>query len=199
MTQLKQTPSQTVGPFFAYGLTPTQYGYDFKSLFTPVLTQAHAEGEHIRITGQVFDGAGVSVHDAIVEINQPDAQGQIISSVEDAERKGFAGFGRCGTGTFGGNHFVFDTVKPGILSEGQAPFINVCVTMRGLLLHTFSRIYFSDEAAANAQDEVLSSVPSERRATLVAVREKTNAGPVYRFDIHMQDSAAGQETVFFDL
>ncbi len=199
MTQLKQTPSQTVGPYFAYGLTPTQYGYDFKSLFTPVLTQAHAEGEHIRITGQVVDGAGAPVNDAIVEINQPDAQGHVISSVDDAERKGFAGFGRCGTGTFAGNHFVFDTVKPGILSEGQAPFIDVCVTMRGLLLHTFSRIYFSDEAAANAQDEVLNSVPAERRATLVAQREMTNAGPVYRFDIHMQDSANGQETVFFDL
>ncbi|MEP6773319.1 MAG: protocatechuate 3,4-dioxygenase subunit alpha, partial [Polaromonas sp.] len=58
MSQLKQTPSQTVGPFFAYGLTPTQYGYDLKSLFTPVLTQPNAKGEHIRITGQVFDGAG---------------------------------------------------------------------------------------------------------------------------------------------
>ena len=71
--------------------------------------------------------------------------------------------------------------------------------MRGLLLNTFSRIYFSDEAAANAKDEVLSSVPAERRATLVAVRENTNAGVFYRFDIHMQDSAAGKETVFFDL
>ena len=199
MTQLKQTPSQTVGPYFAYGLTPTQYGYDFKSLFTPVLTQAHAEGEHIRITGQVYDGAGSPVNDAIVEINQADAQGHIISSVEDAERKGFAGFGRCGTGTFAGNHFVFDSVKPGILGEGQAPFIDVCVSMRGLLLHTFSRIYFSDEAAANVKDEVLNSVPAERRATLVAKREMTNAGPVYRFDIHMQDSAHGKETVFFDL
>jgi protocatechuate 3,4-dioxygenase alpha subunit len=199
MTRHQQTPSQTVGPFFAYGLTPTQYGYDFKSLFTPVLTQAHAEGEHIRITGQVFDGAAAAVLDAIVEINQADAHGHIISSVEDAERQGFAGFGRCGTGTFAGHHFVFETVKPGALSDGQAPFIDVCVTMRGLLVHTFTRIYFSDEAAANANDEVLNSVPSERRATLVAKREMTNAGPVYRFDIHMQDSAHGPETVFFDL
>lgn len=196
---LLQTPSQTVGPYFAYGLTPTQYGYDFKSLFTPVLTQAHAEGEHIRITGQVFDGAGQPVSDAIVEINQPDAQGQIIQSVEDAAAKGFAGFGRCGTGTFAGNHFVFDTIKPGALSAGQAPFIDVCVTMRGLLVHTFTRIYFSDEAAANATDEVLGSVPAERRAGLVAKREMSNAGPVYRFGIFMQDSDKGRETVFFDL
>ena len=199
MTQHQQTPSQTVGPYFAYGLTPTQYGYDFKSLFTPVLAQPHAEGEHIRITGRVFDGAGKPVNDALIEINQPDGSGHLITSVEEAQSKGFAGFGRCGTGTLAGHYFSFDTVKPGTRGEGQAPFIDVCVTMRGLLLHTFSRIYFSDEAAANAQDEVLTSVPAGRRATLVAVRENTNAGPVYRFDIYMQDSAAGKETVFFDL
>jgi len=199
MTQHQQTPSQTVGPYFAYGLAPTQYGYDFKSLFTPVLAQPHAQGEHIRITGRVFDGAGNPVSDALIEINQPDANGQLITSVEESERNGFAGFGRCGTGTLAGNYFSFDTVKPGARGDGQAPFIEVCVTMRGLLVHTFTRIYFSDEAAANAKDQVLSSVPAERRATLVAVRENTNAGPVYRFDIYMQDSAAGKETVFFDL
>ena len=199
MTQLKQTPSQTVGPYFAYGLTPTQYGYDLKSLFTPVLAQPHARGEHIRITGQVFDGAGKSVLDAIVEISQPDASGQPVTSVADAESKGFTGFGRCGTGTLPGNHFAFDTVKPGAAAAGQAPFINVCVNMRGLLVHTFSRIYFDDEAAANSQDAVLASVPAERRATLIARRESTGAGVVYRFDIHMQDSAHGRETAFFDL
>jgi protocatechuate 3,4-dioxygenase alpha subunit len=164
-----------------------------------VLAQPHAEGEHIRITGRVLDGAGNPVSDALIEISQPDASGQVITSVEEAQSKGFAGFGRCGTGTMAGNCFMFDTVKPGARGQGQAPFIDACVTMRGLLVHTFSRIYFSDEAAANAQDEVLNSVPAERRATLVAVRENTNAGPVYRFDIYMQDSAAGQETVFFDL
>ena len=199
MTLLKQTPSQTVGPYFAYGLTPTQYGYDLKSLFTPVLAQPHAQGEHIRITGQVFDGAGKSVLDAVVEISQPDASGQPVTSVADAESKGFTGFGRCGTGTLAGNHFAFDTVKPGAAAAGQAPFINVCVNMRGLMVHTFSRIYFDDEAAANSQDAVLASVPAERRATLIARRESTGAGVVYRFDIHMQDSAHGRETAFFDL
>lgn len=203
MTQLKQTPSQTVGPYFAYGLTPTQYGYDLKSLFTPVLAQPHAQGEHIRLTGQVFDGAGKSVLDAIVEISQPDASGRPVRSVADAEARGFTGFGRCGTGTLPGHHFEFHTVKPGAAEgfgdKGQAPFINVCVTMRGLLVHTFSRIYFDDEAAANSQDAVLASVPAERRPTLIARRESTGAGVVYRFDIHMQDSAHGQETVFFDL
>ncbi len=196
MTPLKQTPSQTVGPFFAYGLTPTQYGYDLKSLFTPVLAQPHAQGEHIRITGQVFDGADQSIVDAIVEICQVDAHGQAITSVAESQAKGFTGFGRCGTGTLPQNHYVFETVKPGVAAAGQAPFINVCVTMRGLLVHTFSRIYFEDEAAANSQDGVLVSVPEARRATLVAKRETTGTGPVYRFDIHMQGD---KETVFFDL
>ncbi|MES2979314.1 MAG: protocatechuate 3,4-dioxygenase subunit alpha [Pseudomonadota bacterium] len=199
MTQLKQTPSQTVGPYFAYGLTPTQYGYDFKSLFTPVLAQPNAEGEHIRITGRVFDGAGNPVSDAIVEINQRNAQGNIVGTLQEVETRGFTGFGRCGTGTLPGNHYEFSTVKPGAATPAEAPFIDVCVTMRGLLVHTFSRMYFDDEAAANARDEVLQSVPADRRATLVARREMTAAGPCYRFDIHMQDSAAGKETVFFDL
>ena len=199
MSQLKQTPSQTVGPFFAYGLTPTQYGYDLKSLFTPALAQPNAKGEHIRITGQVFDGAGNAVMDAMVEIAQPDGSGQPISSVADAEARGFTGFGRCGTGTLPQSHYEFFTVKPGAAADGQAPFINVCVTMRGLLVHTFTRIYFDDEVEANGKDAVLASVPAERRSTLIARRDMTGAGPVYRFDIRMQDSAAGKETVFFDL
>lgn len=199
MRKLKQTPSQTVGPYFAYGLTPTQYGYELKSLFGLVLAQAHAQGEHIRISGQVFDGAGQTVMDALIEISQPDASGQSVTCVPDAEARGFSGFGRCGTGTLPQNHYAFETVKPGTAAAGEAPFIDVCVTLRGLLSHVFTRIYFSDEAAANSQDAVLASVPAARRATLIAKREMTGAGPVYRFDIHMQDSAHGKETVFFDL
>ncbi len=197
-TPLKQTPSQTVGPYFAYGLTSTQYGYAFKSLFTPVLAQPQAPGEHIRITGQVFDGNGAPINDAMVEISHRNAAGEIITTVAQAEAGGFVGFGRCGTGTLAGHHYEFHTVKPGAV-DGQAPYIDVCVTARGLLVHTFTRIYFDDEAAANAKDEVLNSVPAERRATLVAQRSQTPAGPVYRFDIRMQDSAKGGETVFFDL
>jgi protocatechuate 3,4-dioxygenase alpha subunit len=198
MTPLKQTPSQTVGPYFAYGLSPTQYGYDLKSLFTPALVTPKAQGEHIRIVGQVLDGAGVPISDALVEINQRNASGQFVTTVAESEAQGFAGFGRCGTGTLADNAFEFSTVKPGAVA-GQAPYIDVCVTARGLLVHTFSRIYFDDEAAANANDEVLNSVPAERRATLIAQRAMTPAGAVYRFDICMQDSARGKETVFFDL
>lgn len=196
VTHLKQTPSQTVGPFFAYGLTPTQYGYDYKSLFTPVLAQSRAEGEHICITGQVFDGSGQSVLDAMVEINHVDASGQWVDSVADAQATGFTGFGRCGTGTLPGNHYWFETIKPGAASTGDAPFIDVCITMRGLLVHMFTRIYFDDEGGANAQDDVLNSVPHERRETLVAKHEAIGGVAVYRFNIHMQGKL---ETVFFDL
>ena len=196
MTLLKQTPSQTVGPFFAYGLVPEQYGYPLKSLFTPVLAQPHAPGEHIRITGQVFDGAGLPVIDALVEISHADPGGQAVTSVASAKASGFSGFGRCGTGTLDKAFYAFDTVKPGVVAPGQAPFVNVCLTMRGLLVHTFTRIYFDDEALANAQDAILSSVPESRRPALVAQRSMAGGKPVYRFDIHMQGD---QETVFFDL
>lgn len=196
MTRLKQTPSQTVGPFFAYGLTPTQYGYDLKSLFTPVLAQPHARGEHIHLTGQVFDGNGAPILDAMVEIAQLDASGKPVDSVAQSEAMSFTGFGRCGTGTHAQNFFGFSTVKPGAAGAGEAPFINVCITMRGLLVHTFSRIYFDDEALANSQDAVLNSVPAGRRDTLIARREESGAGVVYRFNIRMQGE---DETVFFDL
>ena len=196
MSQLLQTPSQTVGPFFAYGLTPNQYGYDFKSLFTPVLAQPQARGEHIQITGQVIDGAGNTMHDAMVEISQADGDGKLARSAAEVAASGFSGFGRCGTGTFAKHHYVFDTVKPGAVAAGQAPYVTVCVTARGMLVHNFTRIYFDDETAANAQDSVLASVPAERRATLIAKREVTGDGVAYRFDIRMQGD---DETVFFDL
>lgn len=203
MPPFLQTPSQTVGPYFAYGLVPTQYGYALPSLFGPTLAQPEADGEHIRITGQVFDGAGQPINDALIEISQPNASGHPVTTAAEVAAQGFSGFGRCGTGTLAAHHYVFDTVKPGAAvvagAQEQAPFINVCITMRGLLVHAFTRMYFDDEAAANAKDAVLNSVPLERRATLLARRQTTPGGIVYRFDVHMQDNPCGSETVFFDL
>ena len=98
-----------------------------------------------------------------------------------------------GTGTDGENRFIFETIKPGAVDADQAPHISVIVMMRGLLTHTFTRIYFSDEQTANATDPVLTSVDAERRGTLIATKAE---GSVYRFDIHMQGD---QETVFFDV
>ena len=196
MTTLKQTPSQTVGPYFAYGLCPQQYDFDFRSLFTAALADREAQGEHITIVGQVFDGNGEAIFDAMLEISQVDSEGRYPASRAECAASGFRGFARVGTGTDPQRRFIVDTVKPGRASAKEAPHLNVIVTMRGMLLHTFTRIYFDDEAAANERDPVLLAVPVERRATLIARREPGTGNAVYRFDIHMQDE---NETVFFDL
>lgn len=195
MTTLKQTPSQTVGPYFAYGLCPQQYDFDFRSLFTPVLADREAAGEHITLVGQVFDGDGKVIGDAMLEVSQVDANGNFPASREEILKTGFRGFARVGTGTDPHKRFVVETVKPGRVSEEQAPHLNVILTMRGMLLHTFTRVYFEDEAAANQTDPVLAAVPASRRDTLIARREP-NVANVYRFDIHMQGD---NETVFFDV
>lgn len=196
MSEYKQTPSQTVGPYFAYGLSPEQYLYDFKSAFTPVVATERAEGEAIRLIGQVLDGAGNPINDALIEIVQADAHGRYVQSADDIARTGFAGAGRCGTGTDPENRFIIETIKPGAVAPGEAPRIDVILTMRGLLNHLFTRIYFDDEAVANALDPVLRQVPAERRHTLVARREVSGGRVSYRFDIRMQGD---EETVFLDL
>ncbi len=191
-----QTPSQTVGPYFAYGLAASQYGYDFDQPFDAVLALEDAKGERIRLEGRVIDGDGNAIGDALVEISQPDGEGRYPQTVDEAQASGFRGFGRCGTGTESGHRFVFHTVKPAAEAAGEAPHINVIVTMRGLLLHVFTRVYFSDEINANAHDAVLQSVPVARRGTLVAERIAQDGRVLYRFDIRMQGVG---ETVFFDV
>jgi protocatechuate 3,4-dioxygenase, alpha subunit len=191
-----QTPSQTVGPYFAYGVVPTQYGYPFRSLYGPILAEPRTQGRPIRIVGSVFDGDGNSIPDALIEISHADADGVYPQSPSDVEGTGFRGFGRMGTGTERGDRFEFSTIKPGSIGAGHAPHVNLIVMMRGMLSHAFTRIYFDDEAQANAQDPVLNSVPADRRATLLAVREELPGGVLYRFDIRMQGEA---ETVFFDV
>ena len=195
MTRLRQTPSQTVGPYFAYGLAPDQYGYQhgLTSIAGHDMAPPDVVGNRIRVEGRVFDGAGNPIADALIEIWQADAMGRYAHPSDPrGSNSNFNGFGRCGTGTDPASRFWFDTIKPGAPGPGQAPHLNVIVTMRGMLLHAFTRIYFSDEAAANAADPVLDAVPGDRRATLIA---KQQNGNVYRFDIHMQGE---RETVFFD-
>ncbi|MGI4813086.1 MAG: protocatechuate 3,4-dioxygenase subunit alpha [Janthinobacterium lividum] len=192
---LKQTPSQTVGPFFAYGLTPTQYSYELRSIFSPTIAQPQVPGEHILVTGRVLDGNDAPIFDALLEVLQPDAQGQYVTHRKQAIDSGFAGFGRVGTGTDAQHRYTIETIKPGVANAGDAPHLDVIVSMRGLLLHAFTRIYFEDEAA-NANDPVLNAVPAARRPTMIATREPIEGRKVYRFDIRMQGP---QETVFFDL
>ncbi len=187
------TPSQTVGPYFAYGLTAQQYGYPFGQTFDHVLALPHAQGQRIRIEGHVFDGDGKPVPDAIVEISHADAQGHYPASREQALVEGFTGWGRCGTGTDAANQWGFDTVMPGAEAVGYAPCVHVVITMRGLLTHVFTRIYF-DGHPANATDPVLAQVALARRNTLIA----TPVGnlPTWRFDVHMQGA---NETAFLDI
>ena len=197
---MKQTPSQTVGPYFAYGLTAQQYRYDNTQVADNQLVKGQVDGERIRISGKVFDGNGDAVDDALIEIWQANAAGRFNHPLDQRNNRtletDFTGYGRCGTGTSCDLSFSFDTVKPGAAQDGHAPFITVVVFMRGLLSHAYTRIYFSDEASANQADPVLNKVSEQRRATLVAQRQETGTGPEYHFDIHMQGD---QETVFFDV
>jgi protocatechuate 3,4-dioxygenase alpha subunit len=193
----KQTPSQTVGPFFAYALTPEQYGYQGSAIASHVLADALEPGERIRIVGRVLDGEGQATSDAMIELWQADAEGRYRHPADSRRsNSGFRGFGRCGTGTDPDGRFHFHTIKPGRVDEKQAPHISVIVFMRGMLSHAYTRIYFSDEAALNERDPVLLGVPEERRSTLIARREDDPAAAIYHFDIRMQGE---RETVFFDV
>ena len=189
------TPSQTVGPYFAYGLTPNGK-YAWNDAFSSNLVTPDTSGDRIRVEGVVYDGDGVPVPDCMLEIWQADAQGRFADPQDKRAlpNASFKGFGRCGTGAKG--EFGFDTIKPGSVPDPdgkpQAPHILMAVFARGMLLQNYTRIYFDDEAA-NAGDPVLALVPADRRATLFA---KRGPGGVYRFDIHLQGD---DETVFFDV
>jgi protocatechuate 3,4-dioxygenase alpha subunit len=182
-----QTPSQTVGPYFAYGLAAQQYHYPHGQIIDGEIAGEGVE-DRIRIVGRVLDGRGEPIPDALIEFWHADRRGRYGG-------EGFRGFGRQGTGTDREGRFVFDTIKPGA-AAGAAPFVTIVVFMRGLLTHVYTRLYFSDEEAANAGDPVLATVPAARRRTLIASRETRAEGVVHRFDIHMQGD---DETVFFDL
>jgi protocatechuate 3,4-dioxygenase alpha subunit len=186
-TTLGITPSQTIGPFFAYALTPRAYGGP--ELATEQVATDGIAGERIRVEGTVYDGDGLPVGDAMIEIWQADPQGRFHVS----GNAGFTGFGRAET-TAEGRYF-FETVRPGGLpgpgGARQAPHLTVSVFARGVLVRLATRIYFSDEAA-NDGDPVLALVPAGRRDTLIAQR---GGDGVFRFDIRLQGEG---ETVFFE-
>lgn len=177
MQKKLQTPSQTIGPFFAYSLTPEQYSYDFNSWASPDMVDDTKSNEVITIVGKVFDGEENPINDAMIELWQNDRINKR--------------FGRCGTGMDKENRFIFKTTKPQSV-EGNAPFLSVILFMRGQLVHLYTRIYFSDEMGLNQTDKVLSTVPEARRHTLIAEKH----GNVYEFNIYMQGQ---KETVFFDV
>ena len=184
-----QTPSQTVGPFFAIALTPEDYG--FQPVAGRELAGVDTPGERIRIEGRVLDGLGEPVADAVIDLWQADCEGRYARA--PAGGRAFSGFGRCAADAEGKFHFL--TVKPGRVDAFQAPHTVLAVFARGLPGHLFTRVYFSDEPG-NATDPVLTGVDAARRETLTAQRRETPNGAAYRFDIRLQ---GGAETVFFDV
>lgn len=199
-----QTPSQTVGPFFHYGL-PWKGGADLlghsdtgarPDLFPAnhyVLGRGERrtvpDGERIKICGTVRDGAGDPVPDAMVEIWHADADGRYPDGGEE-----FCGFGRSSTSDEG--QFRFLTIMPGRVpgpaDSLQARHVAVSVFARGVLVRLATRLYFEDTEGLD-EDVVLSCVPAERRHTLIA---RPTGAEEWRFDIRL---GGADETVFFDL
>jgi protocatechuate 3,4-dioxygenase alpha subunit len=204
----RETASQTAGPYVHIGLAPHAAGFDiFEKNFGSVLASDKTRGEKIRIEGRVFDGIGTVLKDALIEIWQANAEGKYAHPADRQSGKSidptFRGWGRSCT-DFETGVFTFDTIKPGPV-EGRngrrmAPHINAWIVARGINIGLHTRIYFSDEADANANDAVLNLIEWEqRRQTLVAERldRRLDSGAaVYRFDIRLQGE---NETVFFDV
>jgi protocatechuate 3,4-dioxygenase alpha subunit len=190
-----QSPSQTVGPYFAQGLLR-----EGDQVFTNLLVSENTEGERIRVAGCVRDAEGRPIEDAMIEIWQANSHGRYNHPLDEQDKPldpEFMGHGRASTDIKG--NYWFETIKPGSVpgpdNTAQAPHINVIVFARGMLSHAFTRIYFEDEAA-NQKDPVLMSIENQaHRNTLIARREEADGVIIYRFDIHLQGE---NETAFFD-
>jgi protocatechuate 3,4-dioxygenase, alpha subunit len=187
-----QTPSQTVGPYYSMRLFATGQN---------LLVSASAP-DRIRIEGRVLDGDRKPIEDALIELWQANEHGRYRHPDDDragaALRDGFTGFGRAAAHVPDGE-FWFETLKPGRTpgpdGSWQAPHLSLLVQGRGILAPAFTRLYFADEAEANARDFVLERVPAARRATLIAVKLAGGELPTYRLEIRYQGP---DETVFFD-
>ncbi|WP_071674669.1 protocatechuate 3,4-dioxygenase subunit alpha [Nioella nitratireducens] len=199
---LKETASQTAGPYVHIGLAPGAAGFDiYREELGWDIAGPNAKGERIRVEGLVIDGTGSPVKDVLLEAWQANADGNHAhpeggGDVED----GFRGWGRVIT-DFATGEWGFDTVKPGRCPGRnvgmQAPHINLWIVARGINVGLNTRLYFEDEPEANAADPVLGLIEWERRrATLIAKRTERDGQIVYRFDIRLQGDG---ETVFFDI
>lgn len=202
---LRETASQTAGPYVHIGLAPQAAGFDIFERHTgPVLCTPATQGERIRIEGRVIDGSGTPLRDVLLEIWQANAQGKYAHPGDLQPGKSldpaFRGWGRA-CSDFETGVYRFDTIKPGAVSgrDGRlmAPHINFWIVARGINLGLHTRMYFSDELEANAADPVINLIEWQvRRQTLIAQREQQGGDTIYRFDIRLQGE---NETVFFDI
>ncbi|MDN0075149.1 protocatechuate 3,4-dioxygenase subunit alpha [Crenobacter sp. SG2303] len=201
---LKETASQTAGPYVHIGLAPHQAGFDiFENNFGNVLVGPGTKGERIRIEGRVIDGSGTPLRDVLLEIWQANAAGRYNHPADKQDKPlddDFRGWGRA-CSNFETGVYSFETVKPGAVmgrnGRLMAPHVNLWIVARGINIGLNTRIYFSDEVDANAKDPVLNLIEWEvRRKTLIAQREERGGEVVYRFDVHIQGD---NETVFFDI
>ena len=188
---LKETPSQTGGPFVHIGMLPGAAGIDMD--LSKFGSRIEGDGERIVVEGLITDGAGAPVKDAVVEIWQADADGRHNSA-------GFLGFARASADQDTGVWRI-ETIRPGPTKtfdgRAQAPHISLLMFARGINIHLHTRMYFAEEGDANAADPVLGQVqPPSRRATLIAPRTERDGVGHYRFDIRLQGD---HETVFFDV
>jgi protocatechuate 3,4-dioxygenase, alpha subunit len=111
-----RTPSQTVGPFFLFGLCAEP--------------QNELPNGSVRVEGQVFDGEGAPIPDAMLELWSPEH-----------------GFGRCPTD--GDGRFSF-------LVPAGADRFELMVFARGLLKPVVTRLYLDGDA----EDETMVALPA---------------------------------------
>ncbi|MCB1421549.1 MAG: protocatechuate 3,4-dioxygenase subunit alpha [Nitratireductor sp.] len=195
MARKKESPSQTAGPYVHIGLTPNFTG--IRGVYASDLGKetGAAGSDAITLTGTVYDGAGEAVRDCLIEFSQSDGKGSTKLSKVGRKTGKFTGFARVPVNLKTGE-FRLKTVKPGMVAGPggslQAPHVTAWIVARGVNIGLHTRIYFADEADANAADPVLSLVPKSRRKTLIAEKVAKNR---YRIDIRLQGE---DETVFFD-
>lgn len=225
---LRESASQTAGPYVHIGLAPGAAGFKiFDNELGWDIAGPNAKGQRIRVEGRVIDGTGSPVKDVLIEVWQANSDGTYVRHEEGGAKveEGFRGWGRVIT-DFETGEWGFDTIKPGKVNarakmasgvagkvrdthpdwQGRAdenhapmaPHLNLWIVARGINIGLNTRMYFDDEAEANASDPVLNLIEWEnRRATLIAKHSGDRDGvPVYRFDIRLQGD---HETVFFDV
>ncbi|PBB16687.1 protocatechuate 3,4-dioxygenase subunit alpha [Mesorhizobium sp. WSM4313] len=199
LDRLKESPSQTAGPYVHIGLTPNFCGIGgvYANDLGSTMLNGETKGERIELRIRVLDGTGTPLKDALIEIWQADANGLYNSPSElrGAADPNFPGWGRQPTDMETGV-CLFRTIKPGRVPfrDGRlmAPHITLWIVARGINVGLHTRLYFSDEEKANAEDPILARIEHRLRVpTLIAERR----GDTYVFDIHLQGE---KETVFFD-